>query len=181
MKKTSIIFSTAAFIVIGVFAARYAFVKGDSATSLALADDSASSSPFAYVVPSASSIPDYLDTAADFLGNVPTGTTLAIGTPQGVVTVNNFYAPNSPVNVAGDIVLAAPGNYFIVYDPSDSDFWIGFEGNSYPASQAVAEQNLVNILGISDADACKLAVTEGIVYSAGNALDGQSFPLSFCN
>jgi len=36
-------------------------------------------------------------------------------------------------------------------------------------------------LGISQGDACKLDVVEGVIYDPQNPDDGLSFPLSFCD
>lgn len=52
-----------------------------------------------------SSLPDYIGTTSEVLGNLPTGDTLAIGTSQGTVSLNNFYASDPPVNEAGDLIL----------------------------------------------------------------------------
>jgi hypothetical protein len=129
---------------------------------------------------SASSLPDYLGTASEVFGNNPTGTTLALGTSQGTVTVNNFYASDPPVDMSQYIIIKITQNYLIDYDPTDSSFWIGVSGMPFSAWQSAAEQDFLATLGISQSDACKLTVVEGVIYDPNNAADGMSFPLSFC-
>jgi hypothetical protein len=127
------------------------------------------------------SIPGYAGIASDIFGTVPTGTTLALGTSAGTVNVANFYAANSPVNDGGDIVVKATGDYIIVYDPSNSSFWLAITGTPFAAWATVAEQDFLQTLDVSEADACKLSVTEGVIYSPGDPNDAMSFPLSFCS
>jgi hypothetical protein len=126
-------------------------------------------------------LPDYLGTASQVFGDVPTSSLLAIGTAKGTVMVDNFYAANPPVVEGGLVVVAMAPNYRIVYDPAYSSFWLAITGTPFETWQAVAEQALLSTLRISEADACKLSVTSGILYQSGNPLDGKSFPLSFCD
>lgn len=130
----------------------------------------------------ASSLPDYLDTTANVFGttSTPSGATFQIGTAQGAVTVNNFYNANPPVDTSQYMVIKITQNYLIDYDPTDSSFWIGVSGMPFTAWQSTAEQDLLATLGVSQSDACKLDVVEGVIYSANNPDDGMSFPMSAC-
>jgi hypothetical protein len=128
-----------------------------------------------------SGLPDYIGRAADVIGNLPTSTSIAIGTSQGTVQVANFYSSNPSVIDGGDIVLKQMQNYVIVYDPYSSGFWLGITGTPFATWQTAAEQDFLAMLGINQADACKLDVTSGVIYRTGNPLDGQDFPLSFCS
>jgi hypothetical protein len=128
-----------------------------------------------------SSLPDYADSASDVFGPLPTSTTLDLGTSQGIVTVNNFYASNPPVDTSNYIVITITQNYLIDYNPTDSSFWIGVSGIPFSAWQSAAEQDFLATLGIDQGDACKLSVVEGVIYDPNNPDDGMSFPLSFCN
>ena len=127
-----------------------------------------------------SSLPDYASSASEWFGSIPTGTTLNLGTRQGTVTVNNFYASDPPVDTDGYMIIKITENYYIDYDPINSNFWIGIIGMPFSAWQTIAEQDLLATLGVSQGDACKLTVTEGVIYNPSNPLDGQSVPLSFC-
>jgi len=118
--------------------------------------------------------------ASDVYGVPPTGAQFSIGTPQGTVTVNNFYLANPPVVEGGTIIIKQAQNYAITYDPATSEFWLAITGTPFTTARAAAEQDFLATLGISKADACKLSVTSGIVYSPGDPNDGKSFPLSFC-
>ena len=167
MKKNSIIFIL--FLLIAAAGVLYFFSHPKISSAQA-------GSP---VLP-ASSIPDYLANASVVFGNNPTGTTLQIGTSQGTVTINNFYDSDPPVDASQYIVLKYTQYYLIDYDPTDSSFWIGVISIPFSVWQSTAEQDLLTTLGISQSDACKLAVTEGVIYDPTNPDDGMSFPLSFC-
>ena len=119
-------------------------------------------------------------TASNIFGPTPTGPYLSIGTARGTVQVNNFYLSNPAVDDGGDIIIKQAQNYVIVYDPSDSSFWLGVTGNPFSVSKSAVENDFLAVLGVSKADACKLSVTSGVIYSEGNPNDGKSFPLSFC-
>jgi hypothetical protein len=170
MKKISII-----FILFVVLAAGSIYFL--SRSSISSAQTASQNNP----VLSASSLPDYLGTASEVFGNNPTGTTLALGTSQGTVTVNNFYASDPPVDMSQYIIIKITQNYLIDYDPVDSSFWIGVSGIPFSAWQSTAEQDFLTTLGISQSDACKLTVVEGVIYDPNNTDDGMSFPLSFCS
>jgi hypothetical protein len=113
--------------------------------------------------------------------NAPTGQSISVGTSQGTVEINNPYTM-SGVQIGDDGVLLVKQtpNYWITYDPSDSSFWIAVSSTPFAAIRATVEQDFVAILGVSQADACKLDVSVGVPYSAGNPMNGKSFPLSFC-
>src|ERR1700722_12312914 len=119
--------------------------------------------------------------ASDIFSNLPTSTYLSIGTASGTVQINNFYLSDPPVDDGGDIVIKQTANYVISYDPTDSSFWIGISSIPFSTWQSPAEQDFLTTIGVSETDACKLSVTEGVVYSANNPDDGMSFPLSFCS
>lgn len=120
--------------------------------------------------------------AVEALPSAPTGTMVTIGTPDWSVQVNNFYRSNPMVTDGGEtVILANNSDYAIMYDTVDSSFWLGFESSRFPALQKAAEADLLSLLGISQKDACKLDVTEGVFYSSTSSLVGNSLPLSFCS
>jgi hypothetical protein len=115
------------------------------------------------------------------VGPAPTGTTLTLGTSEGNVTVNNFY--NNPVFITQDqqtVVLAQSSTYSIVYNVSDSSFTISLLSAPFSAARQAAEAALLSSLGISQQDACKLKVSEGVPISVSDEYPGENFPLSFC-
>ena len=111
---------------------------------------------------------------------VPTGPTFQMGTAEGTVTADNFYATDPPVVEGGTIVIKETPNYDITYDPSTSEFWLAITGTPFATWQSAAESDFLSTLGVSKVDACKLRVTSGVIYSTGDPLDGESVPLSFC-
>jgi hypothetical protein len=140
---------------------------------------SAQSVVFAPTIDQAST-PGYAGLASGYLTSMPPGSTLAIGTARGTVQVKNFYGPNLGIDDGGDLIVKATADYLIVYDYFDSSFWLAITGKPFTTWQNVAEQDFIQTLGITEADACKLDVTSGVIYSQGDPNDGQSFPLSFC-
>jgi hypothetical protein len=171
MKKNLIVIVIIATGAMGV--AAYSFLRPNISSAQAT-----STNP---VLP-ASSLPDYLGTTSYVFGttSTPTGATFQIGTAQGEVTVNNFYNADPPVDTSQYMIIKITQNYLIDYDPTDSSFWIGVSGIPFTAWQSTAEQDFLTTLGVSQSDACKLNVVEGIIYSANNPDDGMSFPMSFC-
>jgi hypothetical protein len=125
-------------------------------------------------------LPDYIGQASEIYSAAPTGTQLSIGTAQGTVSMNNFYTANPPVVDGGTIIIKQTPNYAITYDPNTDEFWLAILGTPFVTWQTAAEQDFLTTLGVSEADACKLDVTSGVVYSPGDPNDGKDFPLSFC-
>ena len=112
---------------------------------------------------------------------MPTGTTLALGTKQGSVTVNNFYA--SAVYITDDgqtVVLGEKPQYSIAYNVNDSSFIITLLSTPVQAARQAAEAAFLASLGASKQDACKLNVVEGVPEAVSDQYVGRSFPLSFC-
>ena len=113
--------------------------------------------------------------------NIPPGNTLTIGTPQGSVVMNNFY--NSADYIAQNqraIVIQQSSTYDIVYNVSDSGFTLTVFSMPFETVRQTAEAALLNLLGISKQDACKLSVYENVTGNASGQYAGRSFPLSFC-
>ncbi len=112
---------------------------------------------------------------------VPTSTTITLGPSQGSVTVKNFY--QSAASITKDqqtVAVADAPNYVIAYNVSDSSFAIALLSTPLQAARQAAESAFLNKLGISQQDACKLTVYEGVPASVSDQYVGQSFPLSFC-
>jgi hypothetical protein len=111
----------------------------------------------------------------------PTGATFVIGTPQGSVTVNNFY--KSAAYVTQDrqtVVLEQTSTYSIVYNTSDSGFIISLLSTPLPAARTAAETAFLQNLGISQQGACKLTVQEGVPINVSDQYPGENLGLSFC-
>ncbi len=130
--------------------------------------------------PVATGTPD--QSMSSTLAAAPTGSTFQIGTPQGSVAINNIYTSNDYITLDGQtIVIAQSGDYSIVYNVSDSSFIISLTLVPGPlqATRDAAEAAFLQKLGISEKDACKLNVNEGVT-EKGSPYYGQSLGLSFC-
>ncbi len=104
---------------------------------------------------------------------MPTSTTITLGTPHGSVMMKNFYLASAGAEDQF-IILATSSNYEITYDPDTNEFYIYVAAAPYAANRAQAESDFLARLGIGNTDACKLNV--------GEALGGQKAGgLSFCS
>ncbi len=111
----------------------------------------------------------------------PTSTTLTLGTSDGNVTIKNFY--NNASYITQDqqaVVIQENVQYTIVYNVGDSSFVISLLSTPLEAARQAAESAFLSALGISEQDACKLEVYEGVPISISDEYPGESFPLSFC-
>jgi hypothetical protein len=183
MKKISIFVILSSFFIVTTAAALvYHVLSGNDKAFAQIATSSASSTTSSFPPSvSSSTLPDYLGSVSEVFDTFPTGPTLTIGTSRGVVTVNNFYSSSTPVNMVQDVVFKETQDYLMVYDPTDSSFWIAVTvPNSFSTWQSVAEKDFLQTLGVNTADACNLTVVEGVIYSTGDPNDGKSFPLSLC-
>lgn len=112
----------------------------------------------------------------------PTGDTLVLGTPYGSVAMNNFYKTAEISSDQKTAVIQQAPAYIIDYNVIDSSFTIGILSMPFDASRRAAETALLGSLGISEQEACKLKVYEGVPASVSGSGQyvGQIFPLSFC-
>lgn len=101
----------------------------------------------------------------------PKTETINIGTGNGAVEVKNFYKKIVDTE-EGFVIMADNENYQISYDRSTSIFYI-YSINAV-LLQSQAESELLNILGVSQQDACKLNV---LVLQPGQT---TGMRLSFC-
>lgn len=103
---------------------------------------------------------------------VPAGDSIAIGTASGTVTVKNFYRSALGIIEGSEVVLARTESYEIDYSRADSSFTITIAKGPVAAVQADAEAKLLDMLGVSRADACRLAVSV--------IIPGNLYHSSFC-
>jgi|ERR1051326_690209 hypothetical protein len=114
---------------------------------------------------------------------IPQGTLITLSTKEGNVTVNNFF--KSAVRIIETAVyLKDNSNYSIIYYSDKNQFMIALYASD--SSQAnnfrkQAENNLLNILGISQTNACKLSVDVEIPATYNQSLSNQNYHLSFCS
>jgi hypothetical protein len=112
---------------------------------------------------------------------IPTSTTVTLGTSQGVVTVKNFYQSADFITQDQQTVAVKDtSDYVIAYNVSDSSFAITLLSTPLETARQAAESAFLSQLGVSQQDACKLTVYEGVPAGVSDQYVGQSFPLSFC-
>lgn len=105
--------------------------------------------------------------------SVPQDPTLTLGTASGPVTVANFYKTAIGQD-AETFLLAHDPAYDISYDQSASVFYLVINGTPFATAQKSAEAKFIQILNVTQPQACKLSVSEK------NSATGANAPLSFC-
>jgi len=113
----------------------------------------------------------------------PAGSTFQIGTNQGVVTVSNFYKTMDYITEDNAAVVMGEGDdYSVVYNRDDSSFGIVLTlvPGSLQDARTAAEAVFMKQVGVSEGDACKLNVSEGVTDKTSQYY-GDSFGLSFCS
>ncbi len=103
----------------------------------------------------------------------PKTPTIDIGTSQGVVEVKNFYI-HFAYTEEGSLILKDGDDYSIGYKPDNSGFLIYLKTPPLASAREKAENDFLDILGISQSDACKLTVR------VATAPNGENSGLSFC-
>ncbi|MBI4087697.1 MAG: hypothetical protein HY434_02600 [Candidatus Liptonbacteria bacterium] len=117
------------------------------------------------------------------LASIPEGDMLSIGTPRGAVEVKNFY--KTAVGAREQfVVITSTDGFGINYDTYTSGFSVYISAAPFDTNRHLAEKDFLEILGINEADACKLKVWVG---ASPEDLSGYGLPrgedsrgLSFC-
>lgn len=109
--------------------------------------------------------------------SVPAGDTISIGTSKGAVQVKNFYK-NSLAWEDQYIIIAQNSQYEITYDTTASQFFLYIPNSPSDAVRSEYETALLNLLGVSKTDACKLNILEG--FSASSPYGTKPMNLSIC-
>ena len=114
--------------------------------------------------------------------STPAGDTTTLTTPQGPLTVNNFYKTANKT-IEATVFLADLPDYSIVYFSNTNQFLINL--NAYTAADALkdrqmAEANLLKILGITKTQSCQLTLHEAVPFSYNESLSTADYGLSFC-
>ena len=106
--------------------------------------------------------------------------TIPIQTSSGErVMVKNFY--KDVVEISGTSVFVRDtSQYTLIYFPAESAFLITLNDSNVHTARAVAEFELVDILGISQQDLCRLAIFITIPFDVSETYGGKSYSLSFC-
>ena len=89
------------------------------------------------------------------------------------VPVNDFRPLATKINEQGDLMLSDNPRYKITFLEQEDKFVINIKDSSFADARKLAEDELLNILGINQEYACRLTVS-----MVNNA--GLSYPFSFC-
>lgn len=111
---------------------------------------------------------------------IPPGETIVLGSSRGSVTVKNFYKTAIAIIEETEVVLMKNDMFEIDYSKTDSSFTITILKGPVSASRANAEGQLLSILGVAHAAACRLQVSVVVPVSVDAQTGGRSYPLSFC-
>lgn len=107
----------------------------------------------------------------------PQGSTFQIQTSQGNVTVNNIY--DVPFIIDGEYLISQDnGTWQINYDTETSQFDLYFYDVPTTSVVSQGENALLQLLQVSQTDACKLNILEE--YPGNTSPAAQSNNLSFC-
>lgn len=110
---------------------------------------------------------------------------LPITTPNGIVSVKNFYKnpQTHAINDEGDLRIFENFSYDITYFPKNQSFLISISDADIWTVRTDAEENFLKILGINEISkqsACSLAVTLAVSKFANEYAAGTDYGLSFC-
>ncbi len=109
------------------------------------------------------------------------GEKIALGTSDGIVEVRDFYKDPAVFAIEEeDFMLDIRANYYIAYHRLQSSFEIVIKQSPVESARANAELWLVDYLGITQEDACKLKALVTVPITVDQNLGGRSYPLSFC-
>lgn len=107
--------------------------------------------------------------------------TFIIKTGAGDVPVKDFYKSSVQVDPQRkDALVKRTQDYDIVYFAKDQSFLITLSRQPVKEARNQAELDLLETLGISKDEACKLKVSLKIPFDIDNNLAGKDFHLRFC-
>lgn len=113
----------------------------------------------------------------------PTNPTLSVRGASGEhITVKNFYTASKEILVFGDAIIQETEYYKFLFIRLDESFLIILKDKNVHVARAIAESDMLEILDISEADACKLALIVGVspeIPEIGEQYN-QVYGLSFC-
>lgn len=110
---------------------------------------------------------------------LPTGDQITLTTRKGSVTTKNFLKTAEDFG-AGVYALSMMENYHINYYRPDNSFQIAILTRPAQTGRDQAEAALVEMLGITGQEACKLLVSLSVPFDVDPALVTKEFGLSFC-
>lgn len=115
--------------------------------------------------------------------SVPAGYVVSIPTSQGNVLVKNFFA-TAVKTIETAVYVKDNPSYSIIYYSDSSKFTLALYATDASQAQLFrtqAEADFVGALGISQPQACELAVDEEVPNSYDESLANVNYGLSFCS
>lgn len=124
---------------------------------------------------------DVLTARATDIFDPPTSPTLTVRGETGeYITVKNFYNTADEILVYGDALIKETEYYAFLFIRFDESFLIQLKDPNVKLARAVAESDVPELLGIPQADACKLALVIGVPYRVNEQYSKEIYRLSFC-
>lgn len=110
----------------------------------------------------------------------PSSATISIKTKNSeAITLKNFYI--DAVETTKDDVIVRNNNYYtLAYFPVESSFLITLHDSNVRTARAVAELELIDILGLDNSGLCQLRIFITIPFDVNEAYSKKSYGLSFC-
>jgi len=96
------------------------------------------------------------------------------------VELRNFFIFSKKINENGDVLISQSENYNIEYFPKFNSFLIVIKAYPFEENRKLAEQELIDKLGINKKDACRLSVNITTTQKINPEFSGRNYPLSFC-
>ena len=105
---------------------------------------------------------------------------ITIKTTAGDVTTNNIYQNALSQLSAGGVSFKNNNYYYIAYYPQDQGFLIVMQNSDIQTARQMAEDDFLQTLGITKAQACQLRVSLTVPSYIDKAAAGGNYGLSFC-
>ena len=103
-----------------------------------------------------------------------------IKTKEGKVTVNNIYQnPIKNLSQSG-VRFLENESYIADFYPQDQGFLMVIENSDVQSARDMLEKDFLEVLGISEKEACKLKITLSVPFGVNEDLAGENYGLSFC-
>jgi len=113
---------------------------------------------------------------------IPAGMIKITTKDGGSILMKDFYqSPYTKIlDPQNDASIKESIDYNIEFQPAIPRFFIGLQGNDLYTARENAEQGLLDKLGITKDDACRIKVTLGVAFSVNEKASGVNYGLSFC-
>ena len=100
----------------------------------------------------------------------------------GNVVMKDFYqSPYTQIlDQYKDATIKDGVDYHVEFQPGSQEFFISLSGDDLYASRTNAEQGLLDKLGITKDEACRLSVSLAVAFSESPKASGTNYGLSFC-